>query len=446
MRRLTFGETLGGLIAFLPVVLAQAQVPADQSPLDVVLALDNSGSMASSDHEFLLRGAVSGFAAGLRPTDQCALVIFGDGSRLALPLKARADPDFGEALDGSLQKLNYREQYTDIPGGFAAALLELRERGRKSAQHVIVLFTDGFVDLRDRSQIAGRKEWLQQGLRSEAAEKSVRVFGIAFTDTADLQLLQSLATATQGDYKRVDRAVNLEEALAEIREEMSMPPARSSGGLPSPSPQRPPVEPPPGGAIWNWLAPLVAVVVAGLAAIIAYSVLLRRQRAAETIPVGQRAVLRLCTGTGQAIEISTIRTLIGRKATSDIVLDEPTISQPHASIEFRSGGFYLRDMRSTNGTFVHRENEGDAHRVDSREEEPLKHGDIIRFGGVRSFIFETEEGGLTDVSRVTKKVPIACCYHSTRPAAEYCRVCRRALCAECFASHPCRAGAETPGD
>jgi hypothetical protein len=433
--RSIFGATVGGLIAFLPVAFGQTQPPANQLPIDVVVALDNSGSMASSDPSFLLRAAVSRFVGDLRPADRCSIVIFGDGSRIALPLKARTDADFGQTVDESLKRLNYREQYTDIPGGFAASLYELREHGRQSAQHVIVLFTDGLVDLRDRAQIAGRKQWLQQDLRHEA-EGSVRVFGIAFTAAADLQLLQSLATATEGDYKKVDQAVDIEKALMEIREEMLMPPKH-----PPPAPG-PPSGPSSNTAIWVTLAAVLGVVsVAALAAIVAYHTLLRRNQAAETIPKDARGFLRSCIDLGQVIEIARIRTLIGRKDSSDVALTEETISQPHASIEFRDGCFYLRDMRSRYGTFVHRVGEQDAHRVDPMEAEPLKHDDIIRFGKVRSFKFETAAGGGTTFSEGTDLKPKACYYHSARPPQDFCPTCRRALCAECAVSHPCPAQA-----
>jgi Mg-chelatase subunit ChlD len=439
-----FGVIVGGLIAFVPVLFAQIQSPASQSQIDVVLALDNSGSMSSGDPKFLLRAAVSRFAADLRPTDRCSVVIFGDGSRLALPLKARSDTDFAETLDSSLRKLNYGEQYTDIPGGFAAALYELREHGRPSAQHAIVLFTDGFVDLRDRAQIAGRKQWLQQDLRREA-EGSVRIFGIAFTSAADLQLLQSLATATNGDYRKVNQAADLGDALAWVRDELLSPPNRPHSA--SQEPMIPPAKksqsaPTSKTAISVSLVAIFGAVLAvALAVIVTYRMLLRRSQTAEMIPKNGRGFLRSCTEDGQVVEIARIRTLIGRENTSDVTLTEPTISQPHASIEFRDGCFYLRDMRSRNGTFVHRVDREDAHRVDPMEAEPLKHGDIIRFGKVRSFIFETVAGGGTTFSPGTISLPAACYYHPARPPQEFCRACHRALCTECAATHPCPAQA-----
>lgn len=415
----------------------------DVPAIDVVVALDNSGSMARNDPHFLLRGAVSHFAEGLRPSDRCSIVIFGDGNRTPLPLKSRSDPDFPGKIDAALNGLSYREPYTDIPGGFADALYELRQGGRDSAQRVIVLFTDGVVDLRDRAQIAGRKQWLVEDLRREAEGSAsskfrARVFGIAFTPSADLQLLQSLATATHGDYKRVDAAADLEEVFSAFRSEMFAPMPEETPRATSPAPQS---HPSPdtgrhgerGGAI-----PLLSA--GALACVLAVGVLVvllfRRERKAEAIPKDQRGCLRLLNG-GPALEISRVRTLIGRENTSDIALHEETVSQPHASIEFRHGGFYLRDLRSRDGTFIHRSDEDDPRRLDPGQEEPLRHGDIIRFGKFRSYQFETLAGGQTIFEPGTRVLPKACSYHPARPPTEFCAGCGRALCDECFANHSC---------
>jgi pSer/pThr/pTyr-binding forkhead associated (FHA) protein len=46
------------------------------------------------------------------------------------------------------------------------------------------------------------------------------------------------------------------------------------------------------------------------------------------------------------------RLVIGRGSDCDLVLDEPEMSRKHAMIEVTAGGIYLRDMGSSNGTFV----------------------------------------------------------------------------------------------
>jgi hypothetical protein len=43
---------------------------------------------------------------------------------------------------------------------------------------------------------------------------------------------------------------------------------------------------------------------------------------------------------------------LGRSAVNDIVINHPTISQRHATIEYSRSGVFLKDLGSTNGTYV----------------------------------------------------------------------------------------------
>lgn len=65
---------------------------------------------------------------------------------------------------------------------------------------------------------------------------------------------------------------------------------------------------------------------------------------------------------------------IGRHAGSDLVLDQAKASRHHARIERVGDGFRLRDLGSTNGTWLGNQ------RIDERL---LRHGDTIRIGDAR---------------------------------------------------------------
>jgi len=64
-------------------------------------------------------------------------------------------------------------------------------------------------------------------------------------------------------------------------------------------------------------------------------------------------------------------TRIGRRATSDIVLDDTTVSRRHALVLERDGAPVIADDRSLNGVFVN------GRRV---REARLRHGDEVRIG------------------------------------------------------------------
>ncbi|MCE0483012.1 MAG: FHA domain-containing protein [Methylacidiphilales bacterium] len=64
---------------------------------------------------------------------------------------------------------------------------------------------------------------------------------------------------------------------------------------------------------------------------------------------------------------------IGRSTVNDIVINDPTISQRHASIEYSRNGVFLKDLGSTNGTYVAGQ---------SVKERWLGVQDSLQFGGV----------------------------------------------------------------
>lgn len=74
------------------------------------------------------------------------------------------------------------------------------------------------------------------------------------------------------------------------------------------------------------------------------------------------------------------RLAVGRLGDNDVALDEASVSSRHAEIEVQDDSAILRDLDSTNGTFLN------GNRVSG--EVPLKEGDEIFFGNVRSVFME----------------------------------------------------------
>lgn len=83
---------------------------------------------------------------------------------------------------------------------------------------------------------------------------------------------------------------------------------------------------------------------------------------------------------GEVLIIDREKIVIGRSSASDVVVEYPDVSRQHASLILTDDGCRLKDLRSTNGTFLNDE------RVLS--EVLLNPGDEIRLGSSVRFIFQ----------------------------------------------------------
>ncbi|HEY1189730.1 MAG TPA: FHA domain-containing protein, partial [Gemmata sp.] len=73
----------------------------------------------------------------------------------------------------------------------------------------------------------------------------------------------------------------------------------------------------------------------------------------------------------------------GRLGTLEIVLDDSSVSRRHAEVRFGDDGWFVRDLESTNGTYVNGVRIGAG-------EQPLKARDIVQFGKVAVIVELTE--------------------------------------------------------
>ncbi|MCS7273454.1 MAG: FHA domain-containing protein [Fimbriimonadales bacterium] len=77
---------------------------------------------------------------------------------------------------------------------------------------------------------------------------------------------------------------------------------------------------------------------------------------------------------GQRFTVPPAGLTIGRETDNALVIPDPTVSRHHARIAIENGTLVVYDLNSTNGTYVNEQ------RI-SRQ--PLKAGDLVRFGNVR---------------------------------------------------------------
>lgn len=98
----------------------------------------------------------------------------------------------------------------------------------------------------------------------------------------------------------------------------------------------------------------------------------KRSKSAAKRAGESKGNLKLLWG-NKKISLSRIIT-IGRAKGNTIVLNDPLVSRKHAIIEERLGTYYVRDLESTNSTYINK------NPLKPGEEKKLQPGSIINIG------------------------------------------------------------------
>jgi Mg-chelatase subunit ChlD len=391
------------LVASLWTFSAQ-RASAAGSGLDLLLVLDNSGSMKQNDPQFLTRAVVTEFVNSKRlPADaRVGVVMFADNATLTMPLTPIGDAR--QALQASLEKLDYSGRLTDTAAAIERALYELKHQARPDADRAIVLMTDGIIDTGNSAKDAERYRWITTDLADSAAAAGTRIYGVAFTEKADFQLIQSLGEITGGDYYRILRADEVAGAFSRIAEGLTAKKAAVGAAVPAvsaapesasraaavPAPQQPAAN----GGLPTWLLVLgpIAGLIGLVAAFLVPTMLWRTAPPSqapkpledEVIPKSERAFLRDLNSppvlSPSKYEITQRITKIGRmKGRAGVLrVDRGTVSAQHAEIRYHDGTFFLVDTASANKTRL-----DESAPLQPYVEVPLKDGRIISIADCR---------------------------------------------------------------
>jgi pSer/pThr/pTyr-binding forkhead associated (FHA) protein/Mg-chelatase subunit ChlD len=371
--RLLFVSSAAVLMSISGMSSPLAAQTVDRGPVDIVLALDNSGSMTKHDPSGLMRTAAASFARQLPADSMLGIVVFDQSSRVALDLTAVAANEFSGRVDRALADVDYRGPLTDIPGAVERSIYEIREHGRPGVHRVILLFTDGFVDLGDVNRNQSRTAWLVSDLVPEAQREHVKVFGVAFTDQADFELIQSLSQKTGGAHFRLRDANQFGAIFVQVTARIQEITTTARPATPMTVAQSQ-AESAPGGPSSIWLV----VSISGLCVAAAWRVWYMRSGSVDAPATLQDLAdpSRIHTIERRLFRIGSTRHKGLRR--NDLVIPLRTISRAQATIRGRDGKFYIADDGSTNHTFVST-GQGKAEMLAIGEARELRAGDLIRF-------------------------------------------------------------------
>lgn len=181
------------LCALAPAVLAQ---PVGDRP-EVRVIIDVSGSMRANDPDRLRASALELLVSLLPEGTSAGVWTFGETVANPLP-SGEVNADWRRRAQALGPALAGVQPYTDIEAAVRRAAAPAAEGWRH-----LVLLTDGVIDLppargsKPEVDVASRRELLDE-LAVELADSGVVVHAIAFSDQADMALVESLSRTTGG--------------------------------------------------------------------------------------------------------------------------------------------------------------------------------------------------------------------------------------------------------
>jgi pSer/pThr/pTyr-binding forkhead associated (FHA) protein/LysM repeat protein len=455
---------------FFTCIVNESYVQETANPtMDIMIVLDNSISMKTSDPGFLTGELVSKLMDGLSGDSRIGFVAFAESSKLSMPLTPIAEKGTIEKVQETLNRINYigagtteqapkkgsskkedritvkrgdtlwglaeehygdpfkwpiikrankipgenievgivlyipdkqdnsstgrivKKDFTNIPAAIERAVYELKQKGRAGAKKVVILITDGLVNIRDSAKDIERYRWLKNELASSCEEIGVRVFSMVLSDDADFELVQSLSQKTKGGYYRIFKPEDIQLALVDINKSFQEPEIQ-------PKSQQKPIKEIVTIKNESGISPeLVLLSAVGITVLIIIAIVFTRKgsKRGQKIPEAYLVDIEGVTGKSK-YKIDKAITTIGREKADniDISVSENTISATHAQIKFRDGNFYITDLNSKNGTYLNNSED----RIN--DEILIRGGDIITFDQYKFkfMVSGQSERGETDIS------------------------------------------------
>ncbi len=377
------------IFIFISVLFVHPLVYSGTKPAkDIYLLVDNSGSMKKNDPGFLVKKAITRLVGSLDSSSRLGIYLFDEKLLQTIPLTMLDKSVNREKCIKSLDYITYKGALTDLPAAMEKALYELKHNTDSDSYRSIIFITDGFIDTGDKIKDAENRKWLIDSFAEDAKKSGIKIFGVAFTENADYQLIQSLTTKTSGEYYRALKSADIGPVFNQIIQAINAPKqVLSDEEIPSVVIVNPSDE---GGINIK----MIGIILGGILILfVIFFLILRKSQKNKGVPgiadggkiknfIPSAKLIDLDKITGKdEIGITEEVTTIGRAEGNTICLEnaEKNISGlSHAQIIFKDNLFYLKDL-STNYTKLNDK------KLEKKELFPLKNGDII---GIMKYRFQ----------------------------------------------------------
>ncbi len=212
------------VLSLLPLFTSIGSVhAAAPGATDVVLVMDSSGSMKQTDPNWLRKPAAKLFISLLGKDDRAGVVSFSDlGYPVVFMTPVKGDKNEA-ALFAGVDKISTRGVYTNLYGAVDTALAVLNKGSKIGNKPMIVVMSDGHMDLGDRAQNAEMSRKLADELIPKLKAQGITLHTIAFTEQSDQTELKQIAEATGGRFQLAPTDKDLHKVYTNLFETAKQP-------------------------------------------------------------------------------------------------------------------------------------------------------------------------------------------------------------------------------
>ncbi len=169
---------------------------AQAAPVDLVLLLDASASIARDDPGGQRLQLARVLVRGLGKNDRATIIAFDENLYSLTPWLRAGDRGARRRLLEAIDLVPASGFYSDIPGALEEA--EARLRGHPERAKAIVLISDGRIALADEGAVARHTQYLMFELVPRLAKRKVRLFTVDPGGRGNENLLRLLAEDGRG--------------------------------------------------------------------------------------------------------------------------------------------------------------------------------------------------------------------------------------------------------
>lgn len=177
----------------------QLHVGGTKQVKDIVLVIDNSGSMNQNDPHDDRYEAAKSLIQTMDKDKRVALVTFSDHAQVVQPFAATDGQQAKDALTQKIDTMEKTDGGTNIEGALSEVMTLIQNQGDTNRGTMAILLSDGFSHVDTHAALAGYNEL---GIQ-------VNTIGLSLVDPSGAGLLQQIADYTGGQYYDVAQADEL---------------------------------------------------------------------------------------------------------------------------------------------------------------------------------------------------------------------------------------------